>query len=273
MLGHKFTALVILMGAGLVAAQSISLTPSCSATLGGFLTAPETGCLNLPALLTFVINPNASIPQTANTWLTGLCGTESCTNENIASIVTSVAQGCSEDFSKVNVDIKSLQGAITNIAQEAYPTIREVACLQDTTENELCVTQTLNNLEKAVGQLSLNDLNIDTINQDAQTLLTSNLTDLACTSCMKAAYTIGVASFPAQVSQADIPLQLFCGTSFLDRNFPSNITTTAVSNQTSVRLVNTNSGFRPKLFTQSVAGWVLLVLPASLVALYWGPVL
>lgn len=85
------------------------------------------------------------------------------------------------------------------------------------TKDELCVTQTLNNLEKTVGKLSLTDLNIDTLNQDAEALFSSNLTELACTSCMKTAYTMGVKDFPAQVSQADIPLELFCGPSFLGR--------------------------------------------------------
>lgn len=109
----------------------ISLTSSCSTTLQGLLTAPEAGCLNLPALLTFIINPDKSVPQTVNTWLTGLCGVESCTNQDIATVVANVTQGCSEDFSKANVDSMGLQSTIINIAQQTYPTIRKVACLKE----------------------------------------------------------------------------------------------------------------------------------------------
>lgn len=81
--------------------------------------------------MSFVINPNKSVPQTVNLWLTGLCNVGSCSNEAIATVVANVTHGCSEDFSKANIDILSIQDKVTNIAQKVYPTVRKVGCLKE----------------------------------------------------------------------------------------------------------------------------------------------
>jgi hypothetical protein len=89
--------------------------------------------------------------------------------------------------------------------------------VHSTITNELCVTQTLNNVEKAFGNLVVdNSLTPDILNQDAQTFLNSNLTQIACTSCAQAAYEIGIAAFPAEVSEANSTLELACGASFFN---------------------------------------------------------
>lgn len=153
MLAHTFALIIALTGASLAAAQSwvsyllsmnqssdddtdgrglpVTLTSHCSTTLQSLLTSSDAECLNLGSLLSYIINPDKSIPQTANIWLTGLCDTGSCTDSNIANVVANVTQGCAKDFSNLGIETANLQNQITSSVQQAYPTIRQVACLQE----------------------------------------------------------------------------------------------------------------------------------------------
>lgn len=252
MLVQNLAVIFALTGAGLTVAQSlpITLTSSCSTTLQSLLTSPDAQCLNVAPLLSFVINPAQSIPQAANNWLTGLCGIGSCTDSNIANLVTNLTQGCAQDLSNLGVETAGLQDQIISSVQQAYPTIRQVACLQDTATNELCVTQALNNVEQVFGKLVVDgSLTADALNQDAQTFLSSNITQIACNSCAKAAYNLGIASFPDEVSQADPVLEAACGGSVLDRGNPTDITQTALTRRSTGYGVDTNSAFHFVPFT------------------------
>ncbi|KAF7782664.1 hypothetical protein Agabi119p4_2040 [Agaricus bisporus var. burnettii] len=256
MLG-PFLIASLLLEATLVFAQSlpVSLSSSCSTTLQALLTSPDTACLNLPLLLTYIVDSDKSVPQTINVWLTGLCGNNNtCSNDNIANVVGQVVQGCQEDFAAKNIDIASLQGKITDIAQAVYPTVRKAVCLKDTSSNELCVTQTLENIENVVGKVDIAHINFDTMKHIVQNVLT-NATQLACSDCIKAAYNLGMHDFPAQVSKAKEPFEQVCGASFLDGAEPSNIVSTA-GQTSSVSVANSNSaiGLKSTWAVQSV-GW------------------
>ena len=116
--------------------------------------------------------------------------------------------------------------------QAAYPTIRKVACLQQyvffarrivllsfshrdalsTTTNTLCVTETLTNLQSAVGTLSVeNALNVVA----KLSSLTSLPQNVVCTNCIKESYNILSRELPSTVSDAAAPLQSQCGASFI----------------------------------------------------------
>jgi hypothetical protein len=55
--------------------------------------------------------------------------------------------------------------------------------------SKLCVTETLTSLEASIGELSLTDLSFLSLLEDARKLFSSGLDKIACTDCMKAAYT------------------------------------------------------------------------------------
>jgi hypothetical protein len=96
------------------------------------VTSPDTACLDLPLLLTYAVDQDKSIPRTIDVWLTGLCSNNNtCPNENIANVIDQIVQGCQQDFAAVDIDIASLQGKITSIAQMVYPTVRKAVCLKE----------------------------------------------------------------------------------------------------------------------------------------------
>ncbi|KAJ3574532.1 hypothetical protein NP233_g1697 [Leucocoprinus birnbaumii] len=262
MLAQKFSFVFALTGAGLAFAQSlpIAVTPACSSTLQSFLGSPDAQCLNIAPLLSFVINPAQSIPQATDNWLTGLCGISTCTDANIANLVTNLIQGCGQDLSNLGVETAGLEDQIISSVQQAYPTIRQAACLKDTNTNELCVTQALNNVEQVFGKLVVDgNLTADVLNQDAQTFLSSNITQIACNSCAKAAYNLGMTSFPDEVSEANSVLQNACGGSILDRGNAPNIAQTALTRRSAVDLASTNSGFAAAPSTLASYGLLALL--------------
>jgi hypothetical protein len=97
----------------------------------------------------------------------------------------------------------------------SYVAVADLARIHSTATNALCVPQSIRNIETVFGKLSLSNLTLDTLNEDAQVFLNANITPIACTSCAKAAYNIGMNHFPGQVSQANPILEVACGASFL----------------------------------------------------------
>lgn len=81
--------------------------------------------------------------------------------------------------------------------------------------SQFCVTETLTNVESAVGQLNLSSLNFLNIMDDVRALLTLNLPSLACTNCTKEAFTIALGDFPDIVGAINPEVQGLCGASFI----------------------------------------------------------
>jgi hypothetical protein len=142
-------------------------------------------------------------------------------------VVTNLTSGCSAELSSLGVSTSSIQSEVISIAQQVYPTVRQIACLQDDTTNQLCAVETLNNLESVVGQLNVTDLNVLDIFADAEALFANGVQTIACTDCMKESFSIAKSNFPSLVSQAEPEAQSLCGASFLDGNLPSTISQTA----------------------------------------------
>lgn len=204
--------------------HSFSLSQGCENALEGLLTSSDAACLNPSALLSFALGSNSgSIPATLNTWLTGICSSGSCTNDSISSVVTSLTSGCSTELSALGISTSSIQNEAITIAQEVYPTIRQIACLQDDTTNQLCAVETLTNLENVVGQLNVTDLNI----LNVFSTFANSAESIACTDCMKESFSIAKSNFPSLVSQAEPDAQALCGASFVDGSLPSTVSQTA----------------------------------------------
>jgi len=257
MLAHFILALTAT--AGLASAQNLSLSSSCTTSLKGMLTSDDAACLNPGALLSFFIGSDQSIPDTVNNWLTGVCSTGSCSNASLAAVVSNITDGCATDLGSVGVDSENLKSTITSVVQQVYPLAREVACLKDDSAGQLCVTQTLDNLETVVGKLSLDDLSFFNLFADVGKLLASGISDLACTSCTKEAFTLTSQAFPDTVSFISGPVQDVCGASFLDGQLPDNVTQTAVNENFSAKSEN---GASERGFT---AGVILIFLSSVLV--------
>jgi hypothetical protein len=110
-----------------------TLTETCKQSINDLLNSPDAACLNPGALLSFFVGNQQSVPATVDNWLTGLCAAGACPDETIASVITNVTTGCSEDLASFGVSTDIAQQIIP-IAQQVYPTARKVVCLKE------CVT-------------------------------------------------------------------------------------------------------------------------------------
>jgi intracellular sulfur oxidation DsrE/DsrF family protein len=71
------------------------------------------------------------------------------------------------------------------------------------------------NLESVIGQLGLDDLSFMNLLDDAKQLLDSGIQQVACTNCIKEAYTIARQDFPDQVSIINDQVIDVCGVEFI----------------------------------------------------------
>ncbi|KAF9565526.1 hypothetical protein CPC08DRAFT_759446 [Agrocybe pediades] len=239
-----------------------SLSSSCQTTLKGLLTAPEAECLNLGSFLSSAVASNKTVPDIADSWLTGLCALGSCSDANIASVVTTVAQGCSTDLNNAGITSLISTDQMVSFAQQFYPSARQVACLKDDSANKLCVPSTLSSVESIIGPLSVSMLNVDSLTQNGEKLL-SNLKSFACTGCVKQAYNIISKVFPSQsiLGVGNSELTDSCGASFIDGSASSGISQTAQAGS----FVATKPSSAVGLNARNVAGGALAMAATSFV--------
>ncbi|KAJ7594409.1 hypothetical protein C8J56DRAFT_854591 [Mycena floridula] len=253
MLGHILLSVVL--AAGLVSAQSLSISPGCTDTLTSLLTSPDAACLNPGAFLSLAISSQqASIPDTINTWLNGVCSTGSCSNASLTAVVNELVTGCSSDLATFGLSSGSTD-EIVSLVLQVYPTVREVACLKDDTVSQLCVTSTLNNVESVIGQVDIKDLSFLNIVTDFKNLLANGKT-LACSDCLKEAFVLTQESFPSLLSDVSTEAQDVCGASFIDGSSPSGISQTAAPGVFSAAQPKDSGVAR----SQSLEWMILLVL-------------
>ena len=92
-------------------------------------------CFNGAALFTAILgsqgNDTISVPNIIDAWLSKLCTSGSCTDDNIAKVATNLTSGCSQDLGALGIDVLSVQGKVVEIAQKVYPPVREIACLRE----------------------------------------------------------------------------------------------------------------------------------------------
>ncbi|KAJ8522458.1 hypothetical protein ONZ45_g927 [Pleurotus djamor] len=210
--------------AGLVAAQSLSLSESCQNALGGVVTNSDTAnCLNPSALISIALNGgNASVVQPIDNWLGGMCSAAPCSNATLEATTRSVIQGCSTDLTSIGLgtDESSISSVVSQI-QLYYPTVRKIACLKNS--NTFCVTELLTEVQNTYGPLTINNLP-NLLASISPTQLPTNIT---CSSCSKEAYNIIKQDFPVVQSDSDPMAQAECGASFIDGTTPEGITQTA----------------------------------------------
>jgi len=226
MFSSKFVLFSALIASGV---QAASISTQCQTALVTIAASPDAKCINASGLSgLFLTGSGSSIIPTVDTWLKGMCSVGSCSNQTLATLVTNITSGCGTELTSLVGTSTTSQ--LTSIVQEAYPTVRQIVCLEDNSNNdELCVTETLTNIQSTTGTLTLTSLStlFSSLLGGGSLSLPSNTT---CTSCTKAAYNIANKNYPGLVSGETIAIEQTCGQSFVDGTNPSGISQTANPN-------------------------------------------
>lgn len=224
------SSLVILAAAGLAASQSLSslgLSQQCQDALSGSFANPEvSACLNVfTALNIFSTTANTSVVPAIDNWLHGVCAAAPCSNSTLSAAATNITTGCQSDLNSIGISSSDAQD-IVNTVLPLYSTIRKVACLEDTkNSNILCVTEVLDDLQDAIGPLSVNNI-ISTaqgvFNGSEQISIPKNVT---CNDCTEAAWAIIRQDVPSLASNTDVTntISSQCGNDFVNASQPSEI--------------------------------------------------
>lgn len=218
------TSVVLLtVGLTLVQAQSLSLSQACQNTLLEIAANPEADCLNVQGLAPLITAPaNTSLVAPINSWLEGLCAQAPCSNQAISDIVTNISTGCATDLTSAGLNEST--STLVAEAQQAFPIIRDVGCLKTTSNNTLCVTTILTQLQTANGILSLSSIVGDVPSAMAGAGASTNVpTYVTCSDCVKAAYNILNQDDQSLASSASESLQSTCGSSFTDGSSPADV--------------------------------------------------
>ncbi|KAI0329200.1 hypothetical protein GY45DRAFT_1325301 [Cubamyces sp. BRFM 1775] len=239
---RKFiAAATVVVGLQMAGTSAQSLSSQCQSTLTSLIGNKDASCLNPSALVGLAIASNStSIVPTVNSWLSGLCSRPACSNDIISEVVHSVASGCSSDLSSLGLsDVNGDE--LTSLVQTIYPTVRQVACLSDTQNNNtLCITETLDNLEPYTGPLTASNIEslvTGIIGGGSLPNLPANVT---CTDCTKAAYNILQKNFGDLVDGYASTVSSTCGASFTDGATPASVTQLA-DNQTQSSTTTSNA--------------------------------
>jgi hypothetical protein len=256
---------VFFIGAGLVASQSLS--DGCKQTFAQVLQSPDASCLNPSGIVGLAVGgSDKAIEGPIDSWLTGLCGMPPCTNQTLANIVTNITTGCANDLGSIGFTSNQTSATIADV-QKFYPTVRQLICLKDNSANKLCVTQGIEDIEKATNtQLTFSNF-VPTL---TKLYSGSGLTkDVICTNCNKAALNI-LKGVGAVTPDDTSTFTNTCGASFNDGQQPtviSNLLTgAAASSPSSTSKSNGVMGTAP-LFTGGP--FVVLAVP-MLMAVFSG---
>jgi hypothetical protein len=254
-------SLLLASAIGGALAQISGVSTQCQNTILTVAASPQAACLNPSALLQVFLT-SGSIITPVDTWLKGLCARGPCSNDDIAAIVTNVTSGCSTDLQSVLGNTQP--GSLTPLVQEIYPTVRKAVCLADASnKDELCVTETLTNVQTATGTLTLNEL-LQIISEIENGQASSINSTILCTPCVKQMYNVAKGDFPAifgQGTSVASDVQASCGASFVDGASDSNIVETA-SNSTSTSGNSSTSGCSQTTGQQALLSVFLLGLLA-----------
>jgi len=231
----------------LVSAQMFSilnLSDSCNKAMGQLVIGPAASCLNTAGMINVLTTPSTqSWVSPFNNYLTVLCSQPACTNDTISTAISGLKDGCSSDLAAKGW---SADDIATDLGQASryYPSVREVLCLRDITDEssqDLCMTTTLSNEEAMLGQ----PLNIGTFIAHLPSILSSHTIDLpkniSCTRCTQGAYTVARPNLPSSESvQAWDNFWINqCGEDFISGTLPPSIAQTA--NQTTATPVPSTS--------------------------------
>ena len=206
----------------------LQLSDSCLSALTGIAANQDANsCLSPTTLLPLVTDNSTSIVGPITNWTQNICSAAPCSNDTLASVVSSLTSGCQADITgnDTSVDPSTLASTITPYVQRYYPTVRSIVCLQEWarfinmwllpltvnfSNGTNCLASTLNDIQSVSGPLTLNSL-IQLVTLGNVPNIPSNVT---CSDCTKAAYNILRSDVPSIVSDTSGELQQQCGANF-----------------------------------------------------------
>jgi len=202
---------------GFVSADSFSV--GCMNTLMNIASNFEiTQCLAPNQLLPIIVGAGAgkshdSVVPPIDSWLNAMCASAPCSTNVIQALATNLTTGCSTEF-----DLTDAKTTVDFISKN-YWTARKVVCLKD--GQSRCTTQTLQNVEKATGTMTLNDTNVVSLAKAINKGLDASI---VCSNCNKGAFSIinqdVPGTFDDSVKQA---ASAKCGASFIDGGIPAGL--------------------------------------------------
>ncbi|KAH9945679.1 hypothetical protein B0H21DRAFT_709268 [Amylocystis lapponica] len=221
-----FVAAVV-SGSTLSAAQSIS--SQCQSTLASVALSSDASCLDGTGLVALVaMGSNSSVVGPVTSWLSGMCGQPACSNATLANVINNVTSGCSSDLASLNIQSSDVSSIISAV-QGAYPTVRQIACLKDTSDNTLCATETLYNIQNETGTLTTSNIEslYSQVAGGSTPSFISNST-ITCTNCTKAALNLVNQNMPGLLdADANNTISGQCGATFLNGASPAEISQSA----------------------------------------------
>jgi len=161
--------------------------------------------------------------------------------------LSTITQGCSSDLGISSSNVQN----ITTSVQRYYPIARQIVCLNDTSDNQLCAVDQLYSIQNSSGTIG-----IDKFFSLVPQVITAGLPvgnqpqNISCNNCTKEAYNIILANDPQAItSSTNSSISNQCGASFLDGGTPEGISQTATQStlpKTSGQgNGNGNGAFRP----------------------------
>jgi hypothetical protein len=202
---------------GFVSADSFSV--GCMNTLMNIATTYEiTQCLAPNLLLPIIVGAGTgkshdSVIPPVDGWLNAMCASAPCSTGAIQALASNLTAGCSTEF-----DLTDAQTTMNFLTQH-YWTARKVGCLKD--GQTRCTTQTLKNIEKSTGTMTLNDTNVDILAKAFNKGLDASI---MCTDCNKGVFSFINADAPGTFSDATKQAaSAKCGASFVDGGVPPNL--------------------------------------------------
>jgi hypothetical protein len=115
-------------------AQNI-LSQKCQSTLLTIALNPQaSSCLNTQSVMSIVLDSKKALADpvgTLNTWVTGMCGGDYCSDQTLSDITKNVSADCSDEFAYRGYDIKTDLSSVIAQVQQVYPTARNISCLTE----------------------------------------------------------------------------------------------------------------------------------------------
>jgi len=204
----------------------LSVSSQCQSSLAGIASSSDAQCINAAGLVPiFLGDSNASVVPPLNTWLTGFCSKDACSNQTLAALVTNLTNGCSSDLSTLGLANSNTN--LTSTVQQFYPTVRQILCLQDNSTHQFCAVDALYDIQNATGTISINNIFpvLPQIFWGGLPVL-GLPPKITCNNCTKTAYNIIVSNVPNSItSDENTTISNQCGSSFIDGKKPhGNIT-------------------------------------------------
>ncbi|KAI9437738.1 hypothetical protein H4582DRAFT_297466 [Lactarius indigo] len=227
--------------------SSFDVSAQCQSSLINIASSTEGQCLNSAGIAPiFFAGSNTSLIGPFQSWLTGLCSKDPCTNQTLATLVANITQGCSSDLSSLSINNSNIS-SITASVQEYYPVVRQIACLKDNNANQLCLIEELYDVQNVTGTLITDNVFSLFPKLIAEGLPALGLPqNVTCNNCTKEAYNIIITQTPQAIaSDENSTLSKQCGADFLDGKTPAGISQTAAGSDLSNTNEDSNVALKP----------------------------